>query len=43
VPAIVASIVEAHGGRVVLVTAPDAGATVRVLLPADRSVEPDPG
>jgi two-component system OmpR family sensor kinase len=41
--AIVASIVEAHGGRVVLVTAPDAGATVRVLLPADRLVEPDPG
>ena len=32
--AVVASIVHAHGGRVALDTAPGAGATVRVLLPA---------
>jgi two-component system OmpR family sensor kinase len=38
---IVASIVRAHGGRVELWTAPGAGATFRVLLPAEEAPSQD--
>jgi len=37
---IAASIVEAHGGRVELVTAPGAGSTFRVILPLTRTPAP---
>ncbi|MGB8858013.1 MAG: HAMP domain-containing sensor histidine kinase [Ilumatobacteraceae bacterium] len=40
--AIVQSIVEAHGGRIVLRTAPGEGCTFRVALP-HRPAQPDPG
>ncbi|NUR93658.1 MAG: ATP-binding protein, partial [Kribbellaceae bacterium] len=39
---IVAAIVAAHGGRVELVTAPDRGATFRVLLPIGKRPSPHP-
>jgi two-component system OmpR family sensor kinase len=40
--AVVAALVEAHGGRVELVTSPGDGATFRVHLPRAGSAEPQP-